>query len=108
MRSTHSPSATYPAGRLISGVVHPHVHAKVISVDAERCAVGSANFDITASYCESEVLLITLEPKLAQVLEAQITRLMADSTRWSRDDPSWKKLAERRDWMRHWPGLLSV
>ena len=90
------------------GVVHPHVHAKVISVDAERCAVGSANFDITASYCESEALLVTLDPRLAQVLEAQITRLMAESTRWSRDDPNWKKLAARRDWMRHWPGLLSV
>ena len=90
------------------GVVHPHVHAKVISVDGQCCAVGSANFDITASYCESEVLLITFEPGLAQVLEVQINRLMAASTRWSRDDPSWKKAAARRDWMRHWPGLLSV
>jgi phosphatidylserine/phosphatidylglycerophosphate/cardiolipin synthase-like enzyme len=90
------------------GVVHPHVHAKLISVDGSRCALGSANFDITASYWESELILLIEDPVLVRGLHAQLDSLMADSTRWNRDDPTWKKLAARRTWMRHWPGVLSV
>ncbi|MGA9522660.1 MAG: phosphatidylserine/phosphatidylglycerophosphate/cardiolipin synthase family protein, partial [Myxococcaceae bacterium] len=36
------------------GTVLTHVHAKVMSVDGRRCAVGSANLDITSAYWESE------------------------------------------------------
>lgn len=90
------------------GLVHPHVHAKVMSADGLRCALGSANMDITASYWESELLLVTEDPALAAGLEAQLDLVMAGSTRVSSDDPAWRALAERRAWMRYWPGVLSA
>lgn len=90
------------------GVVHPHVHAKVMSVDGERCTVGSANLDITAAYWESELIAVVEDPSIARALEAQIDTLIAGSTRWLRDHPAWQKAAYRRTWMRHWPSVLSV
>jgi phosphatidylserine/phosphatidylglycerophosphate/cardiolipin synthase-like enzyme len=90
------------------GVVHPHVHAKAMSVDGVRCAVGSANMDITASYWESEVLLVVEDDALARAFEARLDMLMAGSTLVRREDPAWQRLAERRAWMRHWPGVLSA
>lgn len=90
------------------GLVHPHVHAKVMCADGERCAVGSANMDITASYWESELLLVVEDAALARAFEAELDRLMAGSTRLRSDDPAWQELAERRAWMRHWPGVLSA
>ena len=90
------------------GVVHPHVHAKMLSVDGLRCSVGSANMDVTASYWESELLLVVEDAGLTGALEDRIGALMADSTLVRRDDPAWKQLAARRAWMRHWPGVLSV
>ncbi len=90
------------------GVVHPHVHAKALSADGLRCAVGSANLDITASYWESELMLVVEDAALARDFEAQIDRLLAGSSRVKRDDPNWQQAARRRGWMRHWPGVLSV
>ena len=90
------------------GTVHPHVHAKAMSADGLRCAVGSANLDITASYWESELLLVAEEPALAQSFEARVDALMAGSTRVERDDPAWRQLSKRRSWMRYWPGVLSL
>jgi len=90
------------------GVVHPHVHAKAMSADGLRCTVGSANMDITASYWESELLLVVEDAALARAFEAKLDALMAGSTPVTRDDPGWKQLAERRSWMRHWPGVLSA
>lgn len=90
------------------GIVHPHVHAKAISVDGERCALGSANLDITASYWESELLLVVEDWTLARGFEAQIEALIAGSPQVQRDDPRWQQIAQRRAWMRHWPGVLSV
>ena len=90
------------------GVVHPHVHAKAMSADGVRCAVGSANMDITSSYWESELLLVVEEPARARAFEAQIDTLIAGSIQVRKDDPAWQQLAKRRAWMRHWPGVLSV
>jgi phosphatidylserine/phosphatidylglycerophosphate/cardiolipin synthase-like enzyme/nucleotide-binding universal stress UspA family protein len=90
------------------GVVHPHVHAKAMSVDGLRCTVGSANLDITASYWESEVLLLVEDAAVVRVFEARIDTLMAGSTRVDRSDPAWRRAADRRAWMRYWPGVLSV
>lgn len=90
------------------GVVHPHVHAKVMSVDGERCTVGSANMDVTASYWESELLLLVEEGSLAASLERRIDALIASSTPVDREDAAYQALAQRRAWMRHWPGVLSV
>jgi hypothetical protein len=41
-------------------------------------------------------------------LEDRIEALMAGSERIDRDDPAWQESARHRQWMRHWPGVLSV
>jgi phosphatidylserine/phosphatidylglycerophosphate/cardiolipin synthase-like enzyme len=90
------------------GPIHPHVHAKVMSVDGRVCSVGSANLDITAGYWETELLLVAEDPPTAAKLESQIERLLDHSQRVDRNDPQWQKLAKRRGWMRRWPGVMSV
>ncbi|HKU44576.1 MAG TPA: phosphatidylserine/phosphatidylglycerophosphate/cardiolipin synthase family protein, partial [Polyangiales bacterium] len=90
------------------GVVHPHVHAKAISVDGVQCAVGSANLDITASYWESEVLVVVEDAAITRCFETQLDARIATSTALRSDDAAWQESAKRRTWMRHWPGVLSV
>jgi len=90
------------------GDIHPHVHAKVASVDGRVCTVGSANLDVTAGYWESEVMLIVEDAAIATALESRIEEFMARSQRIDRDDPQWQERARRREWMRHWPGVLSI
>jgi phosphatidylserine/phosphatidylglycerophosphate/cardiolipin synthase-like enzyme len=90
------------------GVVSPHVHAKVMSVDGLRCSVGSANMDITASYWESELMLVVEDAALARAYETQIAALIDGASALIRTDPVWQQLAKRRAWMRHWPGVLSL
>ncbi|MGZ4778506.1 MAG: phospholipase D-like domain-containing protein, partial [Thermoanaerobaculia bacterium] len=90
------------------GVIHPHVHAKVMSIDGEVCSVGSANLDITAGYWENELMLIIEDAAITRALETRIDQLIAGSERIDRNDPVWQQTAQRRKWMRHWPGLLSV
>ena len=86
--------------------IRPHVHAKTMSVDGKVCAVGSANLDVTATYWENELMLLVEEPGVATALEARFDQLMAGSARFDRTDPAWKRRAEQRRWMRHWPGVL--
>ena len=90
------------------GSVRPHVHAKALSADGVACAVGSANLDITASYWESEVLLVVEDATVARAFEARVDQLIAGSERVDSDDPEWQATALRRQWMRRWPGVLSV
>jgi phosphatidylserine/phosphatidylglycerophosphate/cardiolipin synthase-like enzyme len=90
------------------GVVQPHVHAKVLSVDGARCTVGSANFDVTSSYWESELVVLVEDREVTGLLESQIDGLIAGSIRCRADDPGWQRLAARRAWMRRWPGVLSL
>ena len=90
------------------GVVNPHVHAKVMSVDGQICSIGSANLDITAGYWENEVMLIVEDESITRGLETRIDQLIGDSQRVDRNDWEWQRTAKRRKWMRHWPGVLSV
>jgi len=90
------------------GSVRSHVHAKLMSADGRVCAVGSANMDITAGYWESELLLVVEDASIAAAVESRVDALIAESTRIDRDDPHWRESARRREWMRHWPGVLSV
>lgn len=90
------------------GAVHPHVHAKALSADGLVLAVGSANLDVTASYWESELLLVAEDPSVAGAFEARIDAILAESSRVQPDDPAWQRLARRREWLRYWPGVLSV
>jgi phosphatidylserine/phosphatidylglycerophosphate/cardiolipin synthase-like enzyme len=89
------------------GAIHPHVHAKVMSVDGRVCSVGSANLDITAGYWETELVLIVEDPPTAATLESHIERLLEHSMPVDRNDPEWQRLAKRRGWMRRWPGVMS-
>lgn len=89
-------------------LVHPHVHAKLLSVDGRAFAVGSANLDVTASYWEDELLLVVEDEAAARQLEARVEALLAGSTRVDRHDPAWQQLARRREWLRWWPGVLSI
>lgn len=90
------------------GAIHPHVHAKLTSVDGRVCSVGSANLDVTAGYWENELVLIVEDPPTAAALEARVDRLLARSQRVDPNDPEWQKLSKRREWMRRWPGVMSV
>ena len=90
------------------GVIHPHVHAKMMSADGQRCVVGSANLDVTSSYWESELMVVVEDPVVARGLESRLDQLIASSTRVNRDDPTWRERARRRSWMRRWPGVLAL
>jgi phosphatidylserine/phosphatidylglycerophosphate/cardiolipin synthase-like enzyme len=90
------------------GVVNPHVHAKVMSVDGRVCSVGSANLDVTAGYWENELVLIVEDESITRALETRIDQLIAGSQLVDRNDPAWQHTAHRRQWMRRWPGVLSV
>lgn len=87
--------------------VHPHVHAKVMSVDGRVCAVGSANLDVTAGYFENELTLVIDDEAITRGLEAHIEALCAGSRRVAAS-PAWERTAARRAWMRHWPGVLAL
>jgi phosphatidylserine/phosphatidylglycerophosphate/cardiolipin synthase-like enzyme len=89
------------------GNIRPHVHAKALSVDGRVCAVGSANLDVTAGYWESELLLVVEDQSIATAVEARFDELFKASQRVDPEDPDWKRRAERRRWMRYWPGVLS-
>jgi phosphatidylserine/phosphatidylglycerophosphate/cardiolipin synthase-like enzyme len=90
------------------GLVQPHVHAKAMSADGLVCAVGSANMDVTGCYWEDELSLVVEDAALARAFEARIDEVIAGSVRVDREDPNWQRLARRREWMRHWPGVLSA
>jgi phosphatidylserine/phosphatidylglycerophosphate/cardiolipin synthase-like enzyme len=90
------------------GVVCPHVHAKLMAVDGRVCTVGSANLDITAGYWESELILVVEDPAITATVETRIDGLLEGSRRFDRDDPAWRQSARRREWMRQWPGVLSI
>jgi phosphatidylserine/phosphatidylglycerophosphate/cardiolipin synthase-like enzyme len=79
-----------------------------MSADGRVFAVGSANMDITGGYWESELLLIVEDASIVGAFEARVAELIAGSVRVNRDDPQWRALARGRQWMRHWPGVLSM
>ena len=90
------------------GDVRPHVHAKAMSVDGRICALGSANFDVTAAYWESELMLVVEDAAIARRVEARFDELLSVSRRVNPQDPAWRRRAEQRRWMRYWPGTLSI
>jgi cardiolipin synthase len=90
------------------GTVYPHVHAKMITVDGRIASVGSANLDVTAGYWENELIVVVEDAAIARAIEARIDELIGASKRVDRNDPGWRQTARRREWMRRWPGVLSV
>jgi phosphatidylserine/phosphatidylglycerophosphate/cardiolipin synthase-like enzyme len=102
---TVSPQAAWASDL---GPVQSHVHAKAISADGRVCAVGSANMDITGGYWESELLLVVEDASIVGAFDARVGELIAGSVRVDRNDPRWQALARGRQWMRYWPGVLSI
>ncbi len=90
------------------GDVRPHVHAKAMSIDARVCTVGSANFDVTATYWENEVVLLVEDPSVARAFESRVDEWLRASTPVDPRSDDWRRRAEQRRWMRYWPGMLSV
>jgi phosphatidylserine/phosphatidylglycerophosphate/cardiolipin synthase-like enzyme len=93
------------AGEL--GAVHAHVHAKLMTADGSRCAVGSANLDVTSSYWESDLSLVIEDPEVVSRVEARLEELLAGSTRAVADE-AWRERARARAWMQRWPGALAI
>lgn len=90
------------------GTVFPHVHGKIMCVDSTRCTVGSANFDVTSAYWESEIVLDIVDKKVVSKFEEEITSIFPRSVLIDREDETWRANAQRRMWMRRWPGSLSL
>ena len=87
--------------------VFPHVHAKLLVRDEDAIAVGSANFDVTSAYWESEALVVVHD---SQVTREALTHLEA-TVRLSRPvdvtSEGWRREAPRRAWLgQHWPSLV--
>ena len=97
-----------PAWQPGLGTLHPHVHAKLMTVDGRVASVGSANFDFTAAYWENELMLVVEDRTIARALEARLDELIAGSKAVDRNDPEWQQTARRRGWFRRWPGDLSI
>ena len=90
------------------GTIYPHVHAKMITVDGRIASVGSANLDVTAGYWENELIVVVEDAAIARAVEARIDELIGASKCVDRNDPAWQQTAHRREWMRRWPGVLSI
>jgi cardiolipin synthase A/B len=89
------------------GRVFPYVHAKILVRDGEEAAVGSANFDVTSAYWESEALLIVDEPATVALLLARLEPLLASARRADPADERWQREAEQRARLaRIWPSLV--
>jgi phosphatidylserine/phosphatidylglycerophosphate/cardiolipin synthase-like enzyme len=87
--------------------VFPHVHAKLLVRDHQDVALGSANFDVTAAYWESEAMLLVHDAAFAKSVEATFEAAFATSRKVDAEDPHWKSGANQRAWLsRHWPSLV--
>jgi len=88
--------------------IRPHVHAKVLTSDGNIAAIGSANFDVTGAFWESEALLLIEDTKFVQQVDATFHNLMQNSVQILPDDPNWQKKAARRKWLdRLWPSIIA-
>ena len=87
--------------------VFPYVHAKILVRDGQEAAVGSANFDVTSAYWESEALLVIDEPTMVAHLLAQLEPLLASARTTNPADEQWQREAEQRARLaRMWPSLV--
>jgi phosphatidylserine/phosphatidylglycerophosphate/cardiolipin synthase-like enzyme len=87
--------------------VLPYVHAKVLIRDDEEAAVGSANFDVTAAYWESEALLVVEDAEAVGTLVTALEPLLASARRADPADPRWQEQAALRARLhRNWPALV--
>lgn len=89
------------------GPVRPHVHAKVVAVDGQWAATGSANLDLASTYWDSEVMLVVEDRDVAEDLHARLDTIVAGSLRVDPEDEQWRWRASRRATLiRYWPPLI--
>lgn len=87
--------------------VLPHVHAKVMVIDGRWSAVGSANLDITASYWESEALMVVDDTTLATEILTELDKWMNDEELLDPAQPQWQERAKGRRWLaQNWPSIV--
>jgi phosphatidylserine/phosphatidylglycerophosphate/cardiolipin synthase-like enzyme/nucleotide-binding universal stress UspA family protein len=63
--------------------VFPHVHAKLLVRDHQDVALGSANFDVTAAYWESEAMLLVHDADFARKVEAAFDPIFPPRVEWT-------------------------
>ncbi|MEI8257526.1 MAG: phosphatidylserine/phosphatidylglycerophosphate/cardiolipin synthase family protein, partial [Deltaproteobacteria bacterium] len=86
------------------GKVRAAVHSKLLVVDGRVSVMGSANLDVTASYWESELLLVIHDEGVAGALLAAFDGWCVSSFRVDATAPEWSTRIERREWLsRNWP-----
>jgi phosphatidylserine/phosphatidylglycerophosphate/cardiolipin synthase-like enzyme len=73
------------------GRYRPYVHAKIVSVDGRYCSIGSANLDETASFWESEAIVVIEDAAFAARLEHQLGSLIDASLAVDTESEYWKK-----------------
>jgi cardiolipin synthase len=96
-----------PAWEPALGRVFPFVHAKILVRDGQEAAVGSANFDVTSAYWESEALLVVDDPETVRLLLAQLDPLLTSARHANPADERWQRQAEQRARLgRMWPSLV--
>jgi phosphatidylserine/phosphatidylglycerophosphate/cardiolipin synthase-like enzyme len=87
--------------------IRPYVHAKALCADGAICVLGSANFDVTAAYWESEVLLVVEDAAVAGAVEQEVEALIEGSAPLGRVDGKRRRLGARRAWLsRYWPSIV--
>ncbi len=90
------------------GRVLPHVHAKLLLVDGRYAAFGSANYDISSSYWDSELMVVLDDRARTAEIEAWFNRCIATSKRFDPADAEWATRAAQRAWIsQRWPSILS-
>jgi len=100
-------TAASPEIVAVGGVIRPYVHAKVMSVDGALASVGSANFDVTASYWEDEANVLIEDAAVVGELERTLDGLIAGSYRLELDSDYWRREARQREVVsKLWPETL--
>ena len=87
--------------------IFPHVHAKLLVRDDDTVAVGSANFDVTSAYWESEALVVVHDTRVAHDALRLVEGLVRHSRPVDVTSEGWRREAPRRAWIsEHWPSLV--
>ncbi len=86
----------------------PHVHAKILTCDNHLVGLGSANFDITGGFWESEVLLVVDDEGFATTMNDQISAWIKTSLQVQPYKEEWQRDAAMREWLnRVWPSIIA-
>ena len=74
---------------------------------ADRDAAVAHVLGVLSGYAYSDTATVAMMAG-RKVAPDERDRLLAQSQRVDPNDPEWQKLSRRREWMRRWPGVMSV